>query len=581
MDITYPQALAAPPARATAPVPPPLSSRQKRALVASSLGTAFEWYDFYLYGAMAALLAQRFFSGVDAGTGFVLALLTLAAGFIVRPAGALLFGRMGDLVGRKYTFIVTLVTMGLATFMIGLLPGYDAVGVAAPVLLVVLRLMQGLALGGEYGGAAAYAAEHAPAGRRGFYTAWLQATAALGLLLALLVVLGTRSVLGEAAFEHWGWRLPFLLSAVLLVAGAWLRRSMLESPAFRRVAEQGRLAQAPLAESLGRWRHLRLMLLALFGLVAGQAVVWYTGHFHVLLHLEQRLHLDAGTTAGLMTAALLLTLPMLLAAGALSDRVGRKPVIAAGLLLACVSFFPVFKAMAWVAHPALAQAQASVPVLVMADPAGCSAQWLPANGDTGSGSACDLARRTLARFDASFRLQALPPRAEAQVLIDGRPVPVPQIATGAAGPQRDSESVREIRAFRHTVAAALADAGYPAGRPALPPFSAAWWQMVGLLALLGLAVALVYGPTAAMLAELFPTRIRYTAISLPYHVGNGWFGGLMPTLTLALATSRGDTLQGLWYPVGVAALCLLIGWWGLPETRGRDLEAGEGMPASA
>lgn len=555
-----------------AAAPAPMTCAHRKVILASSLGTVFEWYDFYLYAALAALIARHFFGGLEPSSAFVFALLTFAAGFVLRPFGALVFGRLGDLAGRKYTFLVTIVVMGLTTFMVGLLPGYDAIGLAAPVLLLGLRMLQGLALGGEYGGAAVYVAEHAPAARRGLYTAWIQTTATLGLLLSLLVILGTRAALGDAAFEDWGWRLPFLLSIVLLAVSSWIRLSMAESPLFQRLRDRGGTSSGPVGESFGRWRNLRLVLLALFGLVAGQAVVWYAGQVYVLFFLQDVLKVDAGAASLLVAAALLIVAPCFVAFGALSDRIGRKPVLLTGLLLAVVGYFPIFQALTAAANPALAQAQASVQVLVRADPASCSFQGWPVARELGPASGCDLARRALAEQAVHYRHEALPPGSAAEVRIGGRVLPAPALVLAPGGRRIDNESVRALRGFHKEVSEALAAAGYPTQAPAITAGSAAWWQLVGLLVLLGLVAAMVYGPTAATLVELFPTRIRYTAVSLPYHLGNGWFGGLLPSIAFAMVAGRGDAFHGLWYPVGVAALTLLIGALFLPETSGRDLD---------
>ena len=545
----------------------------RRIILASSLGTVFEWYDFYLYGALAALIARRFFGGVDPSTAFVLALLAFASGFVVRPIGALVFGRLGDLIGRKYTFLVSIVVMGLSTFTVGLLPTYDAIGVAAPVFLVGLRLLQGLALGGEYGGAAAYVAEHAPANRLGAYTAWIQTTATLGLLLSLTVILGTRSLVGAAAFEDWGWRVPFLLSAVMLVLSTWIRLRMDESPAFQRLQDSGRMSSAPIRDSFYRWRNLKLVLLALFGLVAGQAVVWYTGQLYALLYLHSVLKVDADTAAVLVAVGLAVAAPFFVLFGAASDRLGRKPVIATGLLLACLGAFPLFKALTLAANPALALAQAQVVVVVRADPATCSFQGNPLARDADFGSGCDVARRALAQAAVQFSNEALPAGSAAEVLVDGRRIEPPAATHRLDAYRYDNESTRAMNAFRRDLATVLAEAGYPTHPPTITFMGAAWWQLVALLALMGIVVAMVYGPSAATLVELFPTRIRYTSMSLPYHLGNGWFGGLMPSIAFALTAGGGSPLQGLWYPVGVAAATLLIGLLLLPETRGRDIHA--------
>ncbi len=560
----------APAARApSTPLPP----GHRRVILVSSLGTVFEWYDFYLYGALATLIARRFFGGVDPSTAFVLALLAFAAGFVVRPIGALVFGRLGDLIGRKYTFLVSIVVMGLSTFTVGLLPSYDAIGLAAPVFLVGLRLLQGLALGGEYGGAAAYVAEHAPVHRRGAYTAWIQTTATLGLLLSLAVILGTRALTGPAAFEDWGWRVPFLLSAVMLVISTWIRLRMDESPAFQRLQDSGHMSSAPVRDSFCRWSNLKLVLLALFGLVAGQAVVWYTGQLYALLYLHSVLKVDADTAAVLVAVGLAVAAPFFVLFGAASDRIGRKPVIATGLLLACLGVFPLFKALTLAANPALAQAQAQVVVVVRADPASCTFQGNPLARDTDFGSGCDVARRALAQAAVQFSNDALPAGSAAEVLVDGRRIQPPAVTRRLDGYRFDNESTRALNAFRRDLASALAQAGYPTQPPTIAFMGAAWWQLVALLALMGIVVAMVYGPTAATLVELFPTRIRYTSMSLPYHLGNGWFGGLMPSIAFALTAGGGSPLQGLWYPVAVAAATLVIGLLWLPETRGRDIHA--------
>ena len=537
-----------------------MTREERQVILASSLGTVFEWYDFYLYGSLAAIIAVQFFSALDPQAAFIFALLAFAAGFIVRPFGALVFGRLGDLIGRKATFLVTIVIMGLATFLVGLLPGYATIGVAAPVLLIILRMVQGLALGGEYGGAATYVAEHAPHGRRGAYTAWIQTTATLGLLLCLMVILATRTLLGEEAFADWGWRVPFLLSVVLLAISVWIRLAMSESPAFRRMKEQGRGSVAPLTESFGRWGNLRIVLIALFGVVAGQAVVWYTGQFYALFFLTNVLKLDGPTANILVAVALVLGTPFYLVFGALSDRIGRKPVVMAGLLLAIVSYFPLFEALTRVANPALAAAQAATRIEVVADPRDCSFQGSPLAREGDFTTGCDIAKRALAQAGASY---ASVPRAGAPavVRIGDREIPAPA-AAGAA-------------AFRAEMLAALQAAGYPRAAPPLPAGSAAWWQAVGLLTLLVLYVTMVYGPVAALLVELFPTRIRYTSLSLPYHIGNGWFGGLMPSIAFAMVAANGNIYFGLWYPVLIAAATLVIGLAFLPETRNRDICAGD------
>src|SRR5574343_1610031 len=359
------------------PAPRPMSPEERKVIFASSLGTVFEWYDFYMYGSLAAIIAKQFFSGLAAGSAFFFALLAFAAGFIVRPFGALVFGRLGDMIGRKYTFLVTILIMGLSTFIVGVLPNYASIGVAAPVILIVLRLLQGLALGGEYGGAATYVAEHAPNGRRGAYTAWIQTTATLGLFLSLMVILGTRTFTGEEAFADWGWRVPFLVSILLLAISVWIRLSMNESPAFKKMKEEGKTSKAPISESFGQWKNLKIVLLALFGIVMGQGVVWYTGQFYALFFLTSVLKVDAATANVMVAVSLIIATPFFVVFGSLSDKIGRKPIIMAGLLLACLTYFPLFKALTEAANPDLAKAQAASKISVNADPATCPFHGTP------------------------------------------------------------------------------------------------------------------------------------------------------------------------------------------------------------
>jgi MFS family permease len=550
----------------------PMTREEKKVVFAASLGTVFEWYDFYLYGALATIIAREFFGGLDAQAAFVFALLAFAAGFVVRPFGALLFGRIGDTIGRKYTFLATILIMGLATFVVGVLPGHAAIGAAAPTLLIVLRMLQGLALGGEYAGAVIYAAEHAPPGRRGAYTGWIQTTATLGLLLSLAATIGTRAVLGEAAFAEWGWRVPFVGSIVLLGLGVWVRLSMSESPAFRRIKVEGRTSAAPLAEAFGRWRNLKFVLVALFGLVAGQAVVWYTGHFYALFFLTNVLGVDVAAVSVLVAAALLVGTPFFVVFGTLSDRVGRKPIVLAGLLLAVLTTVPLFQALTAAANPRLAAAQGSARIVVTVDPAQCSFQGSPLARDVDFSSGCDIARRTLALASASYDTVERP-GAEAVVAIGERRIAVPSATRSASGLRFDEASARALAAFRRDVADAMQAAGYPARAEPIALGSASWWKIVAILWLLVVYAAMVYGPLAAMLVELFPTRIRYTSMALPYHIGNGWFGGLMPTIAFAMVASHGNIYHGLWYPVVVAAVTLLVGALFLPGTKGRDLAA--------
>jgi MFS family permease len=551
---------------ATAPAHAPSTARRDRLVIAaSSLGTVFEWYDFYLYGLLATIISSQFFSGVNETTGFIFALAAFAAGFAVRPFGALVFGRIGDLVGRKYTFLVTMAIMGLSTFLVGLLPSYASVGVAAPVALVTLRLLQGLALGGEYGGAATYVAEHAPPGRRGFYTSWIQTTATLGLFAALLVVIGTRTMLGEAAFADWGWRVPFLLSILLLAVSLWIRLQLEESPVFRKMKEEGTTSRAPLRESFARWGNARIVLIALFGAVAGQAVVWYTGQFYALFFLEKTLKVDGATANILIAIALALATPFFVLFGWLSDRIGRKPIILAGCALAALTYFPLFEGLTRAANPALYEAQHRAPVTVMADPATCSLQFDPIGRKSFRDSGCDIAKSYLAKAGVAYRNAPASLGAGAQVRIGERIIEVPD-------PTKFPPDVRAYFAtheFPDEATVRLAESGYPAKAA---PARINKPLVVVILFLLVLYVTMVYGPIAALLVELFPSRIRYSSMSLPYHIGNGWFGGFLPTTAFAMVAATGDIYYGLWYPIGIAVLTLAVGLFLLPETRGREME---------
>ncbi|HWJ22208.1 MAG TPA: MFS transporter [Gemmatimonadaceae bacterium] len=531
----------------------------RRVVFASSLGTVFEWYDFYLYGSLAAIISRQFFSGVNPTAAFIFALLAFAAGFAVRPFGALVFGRLGDLVGRKYTFLVTILIMGLSTSVVGLLPSYARIGFAAPVILILLRLLQGLALGGEYGGAATYVAEHAPQGKRGAYTSWIQTTATLGLFLSLLVIMGCRIALGTERFESWGWRIPFLVSLGLLAISVWIRLKLDESPLFQEMKAEGTTSKAPLTESFARWGNLRLVLIALFGLTAGQAVVWYTGQFYTLFFLTQTLKVDAQTANVLVALSLLLGTPFFLAFGALSDRVGRKPIIMAGCLLAALTYFPLFRAITHYANPALEAAQRAAPVVVAADPAGCSVQFNPV-GTSKFTSPCDVAKAALVRRGVPYANEPAAAAAGAQVRV-GRTTIASYDATAPDAKARGA-------AFDTALGAALDAAGYPI---AADPSRVNRPMLVLLLWVLVLYVTMVYGPIAAMLVEMFPTRIRYTSMSLPYHIGNGWFGGFLPTTAFAIVAASGDIYSGLWYPVAVALLTLVIGMIFIRETKDVDI----------
>jgi len=544
---------------------------ERRVILASSLGTVFEWYDFYLYGAMAAIIAKQFFTSLDPTAAFIFTLLAFAAGFVVRPIGALIFGGMGDRIGRKYTFLVTITLMGVSTMLVAVLPTYSDVGALAPVLLVLLRLVQGLALGGEYGGAAIYVAEHAPQHRRGAYTGWIQTTATVGLMLALLVILGTRTLLGEADFNAWGWRIPFALSALMLAVSVWARLSMRESPAFRKMQEEGKGSKAPLAECFGQWKNLRIIVLALFGLVAGQAVVWYTGQFYALFFLTNVLKVEPATANLLILAALVIGTPFFVVFGALSDRIGRKPIIMAGLLGAILLTVPLFKMLTSLANPDLAAAQDKVAIVVKADPMTCSFQGSPIATDVDFTSSCDIAKRTLAQLSATYRSEPLPSGSKTEVHVGTTVLEPPNGRLEPDGMSFTQESQLEISAFRkQELPEALEAAGYP---KRADPDKISHGGVVAVLVVLMLLVTMVYGPLAATLVEMFPTRIRYTALSIPYHIGNGWFGGLMPTIAFAMVASNGNIYHGLWYTIGVASVTLVVGMLFIRETKDVDIYA--------
>ena len=557
----------------TTGTPAPMTAEEKKVIFASSLGTVFEWYDFYLYGSLAAIIAKQFFSGLDPSAAFIFALLAFAAGFIVRPFGALVFGRLGDMIGRKYTFLVTILIMGLATFIVGVLPNYASIGVAAPIILIALRMLQGLALGGEYGGAATYVAEHAPHGRRGAYTAWIQTTATLGLFLSLMVILGTRIIIGEAAFADWGWRVPFIVSILLLAISVWIRLSMNESPAFKKMKEEGKTSKAPLSESFGQWKNLKIVILALFGLVAGQAVVWYSGQFYALFFLANVLKVDGPTANILVAVSLIIGTPFFVVFGSLSDKIGRKPIIMAGLALAIVTYFPLFEALTNAANPKLAAAQASAKVTVTAAAGDCSFQGNPVAREIDFTKSCDIAKRYLAQQSVSYTNAVAPAAGPAVIQIGDKQITAP--VGNVVNQKFDEASTKAIAAFKKEVSEALKAAGYPAKADPIAPLSANWWKIVAILSILVIYVTMVYGPIAAMLVELFPTRIRYTSMSLPYHIGNGWFGGLMPTIAFAMVAANGDMYYGLWYPIIIASITLVIGLLFVKETKDTDIYAGD------
>ena len=547
-------------------IPRPMSAEEKKVIFASSLGTVFEWYDFYLYGSLAAIIAKQFFTGLDEGSAFIFALLAFAAGFIVRPFGALVFGRLGDMIGRKYTFLITILIMGLSTFIVGILPNYNTIGVAAPVILIALRMLQGLALGGEYGGAATYVAEHAPNGKRGAYTSWIQTTATLGLFLSLIVILATRTAIGEAAFADWGWRIPFVVSVLLLGVSVYIRLSMNESPAFAKMKAEGKTSKAPLSESFGQWKNLKIVILALVGLTAGQAVVWYSGQFYALFFLTQALKVD-GATANIMVAiSLIIGTPFFLVFGSLSDKIGRKPIIMLGCLLAVVTYFPVFTALTKAANPDLAAAQAANKVVVTANPAECSFQFNP-TGTVKFTSSCDVAKQALASASVSYDNASAAPGATATITV-GTTVINSYSAKGVSKEEAKAKSDE----FKKALGDALKAANYPA-KADMAKFDKV--TVVAILTYLVILVTMVYGPIAAMLVEMFPTRIRYTSMSLPYHIGNGWFGGLLPTTAFAIVAQTGNMYNGLWYPIIIAGMTFVIGVLFVKETKDVDIYAND------
>ncbi|RVM20253.1 MFS transporter [Sinorhizobium meliloti] len=616
----------------------PMTGEEKKVIFASSLGTVFEWYDFYLYGSLAVYIGATFFSQYPETTRNIFALLAFAAGFLVRPFGALVFGRLGDLVGRKYTFLVTILIMGVSTFLVGVLPGAASIGIAAPIILIALRLLQGLALGGEYGGAATYVAEHAPHGRRGYFTSWIQTTATLGLFFSLVVILLVQYMLGKEAFAEWGWRIPFLLSFVLLGVSVWIRLKMNESPAFKKMKEEGKGSKAPLTEAFGQWRNAKIALLALFGAVVGQAVVWYSGQFYALFFLQSILKVD-GQSANLMVAAsLLLGTGFFVFFGWLSDKIGRKPIIMAGLLLAMLTYFPLFKALTWAGNPALAEAQQSVRATVTAAPGDCKFQFNP-TGTAKFTTSCDIATAFLTKnsvpYDVvttaaagtpatvkigettitSYDAIAAGDRAKAEEAAFGKQINMALQASGyplvrgaakvpeskldafvAANPELGLDAAA-VRAGEKTMVPAdklVADklltqeevgsatemAVYNIDKGGAftmvaDPARVNWTVIIAVLTVLVIYVTMVYGPIAALLVELFPTRIRYTGMSLPYHIGNGWFGGLLPATAFAMSAAKGDIYYGLWYPIVFAGITLVIGLLFLPETKDRDIHTME------
>ncbi len=612
-----------------------MTAEERKVIFASSLGTVFEWYDFYLYGSLALYIGATFFSQYPETTRNIFTLLAFAAGFLVRPFGALVFGRLGDLVGRKYTFLVTILIMGASTFLVGILPGSATIGIAAPIILIILRMLQGLALGGEYGGAATYVAEHAPHGRRGFYTSWIQTTATLGLFLSLMIILGIQMLLGKEDFAAWGWRIPFLLSAILLGVSVWIRMQMNESPAFQKMKAEGTQSKAPISEAFGQWKNAKVALLALFGAVAGQAVVWYTGQFYALFFLQNVLKVDAQATNIMVAISLAIGTMFFVVFGWLSDKIGRKPIIMAGLILAMLTYFPLFKALTWAGNPALAQAQDTIRATVTADPANCTFQFNPTGtakfttscdiatafltrnsvpydvvpGPAGSIATIQIGDKTIEGFDAiaagdkakgleagmqkavNLALQAngYPlVRAPAKVpdsKLDAFVAANPELALDATAiragqkvmlPAADLVTQKLLTAEEAAAAPEMAVFTVPnagAFTMVADPAAVNWTRVIAILTVLVIYVTMVYGPIAAMLVEMFPTRIRYTGMSLPYHIGNGWFGGLLPATAFAMSAAAGDIYYGLWYPIVIAGITLVIGMFFLKETKDNDIHA--------
>jgi predicted MFS family arabinose efflux permease len=541
-----------------------MTSEERLVIFASSLGTVFEWYDFYIYGTLGVILAKQFFSGVNPTAGFIFTLLAFAAGFAVRPFGALVFGRVGDIVGRKYTFLITMTLMGLGTFLIGVLPSYASVGVTAPIILIGLRLVQGLALGGEYGGAATYVAEHAPQGRRGFYTSWIQTTATVGLLMALLLIYGLRTWQGEEAFGDWGWRIPFLLSAVLLVVSIWIRMQLEESPVFAKMKAEGKGSKAPLTDAFGNWRNAKIAILALFGATAGQAVVWYSGQFYALFFLTQTLKVNGATATILIATSLVLGTSGFILFGWLSDKIGRKPIILAGFALAVATFFMIFPGLTHFANPALEKALANAPVSVTADPRECSFQFNPV-GISQFRTSCDIAKSSLTTRSVNYENVDAPAGTVAVVKVGDQTIPS---FNGVGMPA--AEFATKSAAFNKTLGDAITMHGYPA---AADPDQINYPMTVLLLTILVIYVTMVYGPIAAWLVEMFPTRIRYSGMSLPYHIGNGWFGGFLPATAFAIVAATGNIYSGLWYPIAIAAMSFVVAVIFLPETKDVDITA--------
>ncbi|TAJ56669.1 MFS transporter [Brevundimonas sp.] len=531
-------------------------------VVASAAGTAFEWYDFFVFGSLATVIARHYFADAGETVAYILALLTFGLGFVVRPLGALVFGWFGDRTGRKTTFLVTITLMGLATVAIGLLPDYGQIGLAAPILLLVMRVLQGFALGGEYGGAAIYVAEHSPPEKRGLLTGWIQTTAAFGLIGALSVILITRQIVGVEAFDAWGWRIPFLLSALLLAVSLWIRLKLNESPAYQRMEEEGGERRAPYKEAFFQWGNGRFVLIALFGIMIAQGAVWYCGYFYTRFFMERVLKIDTNTVDQLVLMVTVASAGLYVFFGWLSDRLGRKPVMLFGMILALVAFFPGFHALTKAANPTLAEAQAAAPVTVVADPATCALQFDPI-GKAAFSSSCDIAKSVLSNAGVSYGNAAAAPGSAAMVRVGGIEIP------SVEGAGMDAAALKAARTGVETrIKAALVEAGYPARAD---PARINMPLVFGILMIFMVAATALYGPQAAALVELFPTRVRYTAMSLPYNIGTGWVGGLLPAASFALVAWSGNIYFGLWYSVAFTALAAIVALIWLPETKARDL----------
>lgn len=540
-----------------------ITKEERSVIFASSLGTVFEWYDFYLYGSLAAIISKQFFSGVNETTGFIFALMAFAAGFAVRPFGAIFFGRLGDMVGRKYTFLVTIVLMGISTAIVGMLPSYESIGIAAPICLVCMRLLQGLALGGEYGGAATYVAEHSPMGKRGLYTAYIQTTATLGLFLSLVVILICRKITGSD-FETWGWRIPFLLSIVLLAISVYIRTQLNESPVFKKMKEEGTGSKAPIQEAFGQWKNLKIVIFALFGATAGQAVVWYTGQFYALFFMTKMLMVDDQVANLLIASGLAIGTPFFLLFGHLSDKIGRKKIILTGCVIAALTYIPLFKALTHYANPDIFEAQKNFPVRVIANQSECHFQFDPI-GKAKFLTPCDIAKSTLAKKGINYSNENAKEGEPTSIAIGNL-----EMITSFDGTALSSDDMKvKQKEFETQLFAQLTNAGYPSKAD---PDKINYPMVIGILTLLVIYVTMVYGPIAAYLVEMFPTRIRYTSMSLPYHIGNGWFGGFLPTVAFAMVAATGDIYYGLWYPIVIALATAVIGFFALPETKDWDLD---------